>query len=191
MEFDANIIAAEQLARSSRALNDLARRGDSDLYALLATHVECTCYPPVERADLALRARDQYVYLSSGKESAPNPFDQEYDPDRFPRSARLVELGHRVFWRWNQTLHSFACSPTNADREMKRSLLEALTGQGGGAAIIAAVLVASFGVNAAVAAAVATLMVRLIFLPAADESCKLWSEIIDSHFKLVDHGETK
>lgn len=103
--------------------------------------------------------------------------DTHIDIDDLVRSSAMEELGRRVFYRWSLALHQFVCNPSSDDQDLREKILQALSGKDGGAvALIAGVMVAAFGASPAIAAIVATLLVRLLLNPAREELCAFWSE---------------
>ena len=163
--------AEEAALRDSQNLNQLAQMPPNDLYAALAHRTIAVANqvapPQAQDNDDNLRAVSVPLIMSFG-----TPLDTE----SLTRDAIAVELGKRIFWRWSQTLHDFACEPSKADADLARRLLDSVTGRGNGTAIVAAVLAGYFAVNAGVAAVVAALITKLIWAPAADEVCKAWTE---------------
>lgn len=95
--------------------------------------------------------------------------------DRLERSDDNLSLGKAIFSRWNRTLYEFACTPNDQDRELKDQVLRALMGQGSGAALIAGVLVSAFGLQLVTATLIASLVVRLIVVPAKEGACQYWT----------------
>jgi len=97
------------------------------------------------------------------------------DIDDKARPAGLEKIGRNIFRRWVKSAHDFACKPTESDKELADKLKVALTGQAGGIAIIAGVLVSTFGLAPVTSALIAALMMRIFVAPTADEVCKVWS----------------
>lgn len=98
--------------------------------------------------------------------------------DDLNQSSALVSAGKRIFVRWNRALHEFACKPSDADKDLQSNLLRALTGKEGGTALIAGVLVTAFGMSVVLATLVATLLLKIVIVPAGEESCTIWEEAI-------------
>jgi hypothetical protein len=71
-------------------------------------------------------------------------------------------------------LHQFCCVPDKEELDVRAKLLAGLTGKEGGAAVIAGMLVATFGASPAVAAIVAALLLKIVVAPALDEVCQAW-----------------
>jgi hypothetical protein len=102
-------------------------------------------------------------------------FDSALDLDDLVRGGPIEDLGKRLFGAWNRSLWEFFCGSEQTNADLKNRLFSAITGKGGGsAAIIAGVLVATFHVGAPVAALVASLVCRLILIPAQGEICSAW-----------------
>ena len=93
-----------------------------------------------------------------------------------PRGKGPSSLGKKIFQRWSRTLHDFCCNPTSADKKERDQLVKALTGQGGGTAVITAILMSTFAMSPVVAPIIAALLVRLIIAPAANELCIAWDK---------------
>lgn len=98
-----------------------------------------------------------------------------FSTDRLERGDDSLNLGEAIFRRWNRTLHEFVCAPNDQDKELKDQVLQALTGQGTGAALIAGVLVSAFGLQLVTATLIASLLVRLIVVPAKEGACQYWT----------------
>ncbi|MFZ1431643.1 MAG: hypothetical protein WAS21_33390 [Geminicoccaceae bacterium] len=98
--------------------------------------------------------------------------------DDLNQSSALVSAGRRIFARWNKTLHEFACKSDETDKELQSDLLRALTGREGGTALIAGVLVAAFGMSLVPATLVATLLLKIVIVPAGAEVCEIWGAAI-------------
>jgi hypothetical protein len=99
---------------------------------------------------------------------------QAVSADRLERSPDNLTLGKAVFRRWNRTLHEFVCTSNDEDKELKDKVLQALMGQGSGAALIAGVLVSAFGLHLVTATLIASLLVRLVLVPAKEGACEYW-----------------
>jgi hypothetical protein len=101
-----------------------------------------------------------------------------YETDDLMRNSASLDLGKRIFQRWNRALHEFACTPDKEDEDIRRKLLNAIAGKEGGAAVIAGIMAGTFGVSPVVAAIVAALLLKVIINPALDEVCQLWAKEI-------------
>ncbi len=102
------------------------------------------------------------------------------DVDDLLRDTISQGVGRRVFKRWSLALHNFLCGSGNEDQALRARLMSALTGKEGGAvALIAGTLVAAFGASPAIAALVATLVMRVVIAPAAEEICETWAKSLD------------
>jgi hypothetical protein len=142
----------------AKRLDALLNQREPDLYSLLAARIT----EPV-----------------AGSAAANDRFRGRIDLDELDRSTAAVELGKRIFARWSRALHDFLCSPSTEDKNLRDDMLQAIfSKQGGGVAIIAGGLVATFGASPAIAAVVAALLVKLIMAPAVDEVCKAWAETL-------------
>lgn len=97
--------------------------------------------------------------------------------DSINRSDASISLGRRVFGAWSRALHGFLCNPSAEDNELSQKILQAIfSNKGGGAALLAGLLITSFGLAPATAAIVAALTMRIVFEPAANEICSAWEE---------------
>jgi hypothetical protein len=99
-----------------------------------------------------------------------------FSADRLMRSEGSLTLGKAIFLRWNRTLYEFVCTSNDQDTKLKDQLVQALMGQGGGAALVAGVLVSAFGLQIVTATLIAPLLVGLIIVPAREGTCQYWKE---------------
>jgi len=103
-------------------------------------------------------------------------------------------LGRKIFLRWSKNLHSFVCSPSEDDENEREELISAIFKKGPGAnAVIAGVLVASFGLSPGTAAIIAILLLRILVVPVVEELCLTWGEFNADFFSLPvgQEGATK
>ena len=135
------------------SLDALSRLGNADLFEALALKVQ--------------EAATTSASIAT--------FDAKFDSDLLTRGP-MAEVGKRIFQRWSRTLHDFVCKPNSEDAGLRDKLIKSLTGKDGGMAVLAGILVATFGASPAVAALLAALFVRLFAQPAAEEICKAWDE---------------
>lgn len=155
----------------SDLVDELARAIDS-----AQAHAE-----KVEDRLTVMSTADLYAALgqrisSTARENRTIGIDSPIDIDALKRTNAIQELGQRVFRRWSIALHQFVCSEGGEDDDLRQKVFRALTGKDGGSvALIAGILVAAFGASPAIAAIVATLLVRILVNPAADELCKAWA----------------
>ncbi|ESY77456.1 hypothetical protein X739_32980 [Mesorhizobium sp. LNHC220B00] len=140
--------------KAGEAFKVLVNQTPVDLYAALAVNVERTI----------------------AGNAVAGQFTAAFDADQLPRDEATVGLGKRIFMRWSRTLQEFVCNPNDTDTDLQSRLVAALTGKEGGLAVIAGVLVASFGASPAVAAIVATLLLKLVAEPLRGELCAYWAE---------------
>jgi hypothetical protein len=147
----------EAAKRAQPVMDSLARQRENDLFVVVAV-----------RADEPQR-------------NSRHGFDVPFDSERLPLDSTLQELGRRIFVQWSRALHEFVCTPGKKDAALRSQLLTAITGKEGGAmALLAAVLVGSFGLSAPLSAAVAALTFKLIVNPAGAELCAFWSERLNA-----------
>lgn len=103
------------------------------------------------------------------------------DLDKLPMDDETVSFGKRIFRRWNKAAHDFLCSPDPQNDELRERVLRAITGRDAGApALLAASLVATFGIAPAVAAIVSALLMQIVIGPFADELCWKWTALLAS-----------
>ncbi len=91
----------------------------------------------------------------------------------------LVELGKRIAKRLLRELNKLLCGDDAADKEEREKVAKTfgLTNETVAAAIAAA-LVSSFGIGAAIAALVAAIFVKRILAPTIEETCAVWTEAL-------------
>jgi hypothetical protein len=99
-----------------------------------------------------------------------------YDFEHAGIADDLVNLGTRIFHRWELELHAVICGSAADDKKDRDSILSQLKADDAtlGAAV-GAVLI-GLGVGPAVAAVLAALLLKRILKPAGNELCKYWSE---------------
>jgi hypothetical protein len=170
MENDELFRTTEAAARqSSGALEKLTHGSQEDLYAALVLRIK-----NASGGSAKLNVDDQ-----SRGAVATGSFDAPLDIDDLPRDKETTTVGKLIFRRWSRVLHNFACNSESEDADLRDRLLNAISGKsGGGVALVAAMLVASFGLSPAVAAVIAALLAKLIVAPAADEVCKAWGKTL-------------
>ena len=146
--------AVTRNAAAAAGTEGLYGKSESDLYALLTE-----------------MAADPVKAIGP----AASPFRLPIDDDDLHRSNAATDLGKRIFARWSRAFHDFVCGSDKENKDLKDQILQAIFNKnGGGIAIIAGGLVAAFGLSPAIAAVIATLLIRLIVAPAVDEVCKAW-----------------
>jgi hypothetical protein len=149
---------AESWSKEVKPAHDLMKAGDQELFALLAA-----------------RASDpQEAFGTPG-----DRFGTRYDPATLPKGPSVFELGRRIFLRCADALRTFLCAPNDDDKELRDRIKSALVARDASAiAIIAGGLVAAFGMGAAAAAVVATLLLRIIVVPTVNVLCEEWDKQI-------------
>lgn len=90
--------------------------------------------------------------------------------------SELSELGNRILRRWSRSLHSMICGSAEEDSEFRARFINAVSGKQALAPIIAGIAATAFGLSAAMAALLGTLIARYFIDPATDEVCKIWRE---------------
>jgi hypothetical protein len=165
--------SAEAAAQGSReSLARLIASPEIHLYAALALTLtrEVRGFEAEPFGKVRLRSDD--LERGSGTASA---FDVRVRIDDFERGD--ANLGQQIFRRWSRVLHEFVCKPSKDDAELRDRVLGAIVGKdGGGVAVVAAVLAGVFGVSPGLSALIAALLIKLIVAPAADEVCEAWND---------------
>jgi len=90
--------------------------------------------------------------------------------------SEIFELGNRILRRWSRSLHSMLCGSAEEDSEFRIRFINAVSGKQALAPIIAGIAATAFGLSAAMAALLGTLIARYFIDPAADEICKSWGK---------------
>jgi hypothetical protein len=91
------------------------------------------------------------------------------------------ELGRRIFARWESSAYTLVCGTAANDEEDRKSLAGAFgVNSTTVAAFMAALLVSHFGLAPAIAAVIATIVVKRFFRPAFEEFCTVWGERIQT-----------
>ena len=110
----------------------------------------------------------------------------EFDPKipanyaRRPTKDDAIELGRRVYVRWHRELYRFLCENDELNQSDRNRLFKALVGkEATSAAMIASLLVSSFGLSPAIAAIVGALVLRLFVASAGQTVCEFWKETLD------------
>lgn len=105
--------------------------------------------------------------------------------------GELAEFGKRLFYRWSKALHEFVCSSSEGDKELQDSVRKAFGLKEGGAAMIGGVLVAAFGLQPAIAAVIAALLLRIVVAPAKEELCATWQASLKGSAPRKQRGAKK
>jgi hypothetical protein len=86
------------------------------------------------------------------------------------------ELGKRIFDRWNREAYGLVCGG-GGDSKDRDALLDSIgVGQTAFAALLASIIVTTFGLAPAIAAVIAAIVVKRFFRPAYEEFCGVWKE---------------
>lgn len=91
----------------------------------------------------------------------------------------LKRLGARIFKRLNREAHDLLCGQSAETAEDRQKIREALGSKTTAAALLAGLLVTHVGVAPAVAAVVATLIMKRFLRPVYEETCAQWGESLD------------
>lgn len=98
-----------------------------------------------------------------------------YDQARMGAMEDVKELGKRIFDRWNVEAYKLACGSDAEDMKDREELLNAFgISDVAVAATLTALLVTHLGIAAAIAAVVATLIIKRFFRPTQEEFCRAW-----------------
>jgi hypothetical protein len=124
---------------------------------------------------LGLRARA----IEKDKRLQDDPdFMPKYDKAQMGLMDDVQALGRRILVRWSKELHELICGATASDTRERQAILDALhLGEVATIGAVASVLVA-IGLYPALAAAVAPLIVKRFIIPAKDELCLSWGELL-------------
>jgi hypothetical protein len=100
--------------------------------------------------------------------------DVTYDVTTMGPLDTIRSVGKRLFARWEREAYSFVCGEHDADREtlVKALSIDAKTA----GAVLAGMLVANLGIAPALAAVVATILMKRFFAPTVQELCSIWKE---------------
>ena len=108
----------------------------------------------------------------------------EIDSDMMETSARggLAEFGKRFFAKFNAEAYDLLCgNPFEDDGETLKKLENALKqGTDKAAGLLAPVLIAQLGLAPAVAAIIATLVVKKLAKVTGDTICEMWQESLQA-----------
>jgi hypothetical protein len=140
--------------------------------------------PVVQRL---LKADDRQLYEQLGIrelaiEKDPTKadfFDPQvtYDQAQMGAKEDVEELGKRIFDRWNIEAYKLVCGSDVEDIQDRQELLNAFgISDVAVAATLSALLVTNLGISAAIAAVVATLIIKRFFRPAQEEFCLVWKK---------------
>lgn len=171
---------ATALRMSPSLLRSLNRRTDEDLFSALGVlstqeQIDRGGSKTIRRS--AIKRRVGRPSRSNGAQDNGNAKTAVDEAIKLARREQArgarQKLGERIFRAWNKELRSLCCgSGTNS--KQRNALVKALTGEGGGAAVVAGLLVTWFGLTVPIAAIIAALLVNRIGKPAMAELCKSW-----------------
>lgn len=144
--------------------------------------------PTIEKL---LKAEDSQLYEQLGmraKAIADDPtkaglFEPHvvYDQAQMGLKEDVLELGQRLFQRWNREAHNLVCGAEVQDQQDRSSLLGAFgIDEVAVAAALSALLVTNLGIAPALAAVVAVLLVKHFFRPGYEEFCQVWKKSLGS-----------
>ena len=108
-----------------------------------------------------------------------NSFDPQvsYDQAQMGIKEDVQELGKRIFNRWQVEAYRLICRSNAEDQKDREELLNAFgISDVAVASTLSAVLVTNLGISAAIAAVVATLIIKRFFRPAQEEFCRVWQK---------------
>ena len=141
------------------AIEQLMRADVNELYELLALRVKTMEINPSQAGVLEMKVR-----LDEGDRGI---------------KGEIIELGKRIFHRWNAAAYQIVCGPEAVDTEDRKKFVDAIgINETTMAAALSAILVSSFGLAPTIAAVVATLVVKRFGRPVYEELCKTWKSHI-------------
>ena len=138
-------------------------------------------------AERLLKVEEEQLYVELGirtRAVAKDPkkggsFDPDvtYDGTEIGLLDDVRDFGKRLFRRWIVEVHKLACG-SDPDYEKERKLLADKLGLSEVAvtAALTGILIANFGLAAAIASVIAALIVKLFFRPTYEEFCQVWKE---------------
>jgi hypothetical protein len=105
-----------------------------------------------------------------------------YDGSLMGPKEELVDLGRRIFKKWNAAAHGLVCGAGEVDDQDRKKLQEAFNLKEGAAtavgAVLAGFLVAQLGIAPAIAAVVAAIICKRFFTPVYEEFCASWKKTL-------------
>ncbi|MEI6846734.1 MAG: hypothetical protein WCK32_01655 [Chlorobiaceae bacterium] len=141
--------------QAESAVDQLMRADENELYELLALRVKTIEQEPSQPDFFAI--------------TVPNG-----EGDRGIK-GEIIELGKRIFQRWNAAAYQIVCGPESIDTEDRNKFVDAIgISETTMAAALSAMLVSSFGLAPAIAAVLAALVVKRFGRPVYEELCKTW-----------------
>jgi hypothetical protein len=100
-----------------------------------------------------------------------------YDAAQMGLKEDLKDFGQRLFKRWNAEAFKLVCSTDAQDEQFRGQILNAFSvSDAAVAALLASLLVTNLGMAPAIAAVVATLIIKRFFRPVYDEFCVTWKK---------------
>lgn len=142
------------------AIGELLKADEYQLYEQLAMRVKGIEKAPEHAGDFAMKVTYQSAEMGLRDD--------------------VIELGERIFRRWNTAAYELVCGSEDADSEDRKKIAEAIgLGETAVAAALSGLLVSSFGLAPAIAAVVAALVIKRFGRPVYEELCKVWKRSID------------
>jgi hypothetical protein len=100
-----------------------------------------------------------------------------YDQAEMGLKEDILELGQRLFRRWNAEAYQLVCGSDAKDTKDRKNLTKAIgVSDVAVAAVLSGMLVTNFGLAPAIAAVVAALVVKRFCRPAYEEFCQVWKK---------------
>jgi hypothetical protein len=138
-----------------------------------------------------LKADEEQLYEQLGMRakaiekdpSIAGSFDPQviYDQAQMGLKDDILELGHRLFRRWNAEAYNLVCGSEEKDTKDRENLTKAFgVSDAAVAAILSATLVTTFGLAPAIAAVIAAIIVKRFCRPAYEEFCRVWQKHISN-----------
>lgn len=130
-----------------------------------------------EDALLVILGKQESAIQKDYSLAADPTLDPEYDSTHMGLIDDLKGIGSRIAHRWNKELYKLICR--SDDGEDRKKLLDALNlSEAAAIGVVASLLLAI--APAAVAAPLAALLVKTFLLPAKDELCEAWAEVVEA-----------
>lgn len=100
-----------------------------------------------------------------------------YNQAQMGAKEDVLEFGKRLFFRWNQEAYRLICGSEPADEQDRKDLIDAFgVSDVAVAAALSTLLVTHLGLAPAIAAVVASLIIKRFFRPVHENFCQLWKK---------------
>lgn len=123
---------------------------------------------------LGIRAKAIAEDLTKGNSFEPQV---TFDQAQMGAKEEVQEFGRRLFSRWNKETYKLICGSDEDDQKDREELLNAFgINDVAVAAALSALLVTHLGLAPAIAAVLATLVIKRFFRPVHEEFCQVWEK---------------